>query len=218
MMSYSTFAYATKDFTSAERWLSKGRNKKDRPLYYSGLRLRSGSSTDELVVFHTWFQMDIAKLYRDGTVVVHAPMYTNWRGSQYPSLRSFNVRRLVAHLAGFEKVFQRNWKHYIIEDDPVRTPSKLRSCKACSGTGKRDGFCWAATYTAPCEHGAHISHRTKASENCYHCSGTGRRDYGNRPLKIEWDGSPIRVLNGKLVKKKPTLLEMSIANHVTPSS
>lgn len=218
MMSYSTFIYAIENFDAAERWLSRGRNKKDRPLYYSGLRLRAGSNADELLIFHAWYNIVIAKLHRDGTTTIQAPTAVGWRGTAFKSLNVYNVRRLLTCISSFERIYQKNWKHYIVEHDAPRSPIKLKLCRNCKGSGKQDGYCYDGTANELCEHGMDNYHRTIKSHNCWYCGGVGQRDYGSRPMKMEWDGSPIRIQNGKLVRRKPTLLEMSIANHVVTTS
>jgi hypothetical protein len=42
----------------------------------------------------------------------------------------------------------------------------------------------------------------------------GRREYGNNLISIAWDGSPIRLKDGNLVKQPPTELERRIASYV----
>lgn len=217
-MTYWTFSQATKSFESAERFLSKGRNKSDRPLYYNGLRLRKGTNPDELIIYNAWYRFNIAYMYRDGSRVLEAPMITSWYNNHsYPSINSQGVRRLIRELGGLNRVYKEKHICYIVEDDPELTPDKIQKCRSCRGTGKVDAWCSRAIYN-DCPHGATKAHTVKAGQKCYRCNGVGTANYGAKPKRMQWDGFPIRVKDGKIVKRKPTLLEMSIANHVQPTS
>lgn len=153
-------------------------------------------------------------------------VYTAWGGS-YHILKSQGVRYRIWKYTGIE-VFQRNYQIKVLEDNPARTPTKIQGCRTCSQTGLVDGWCSPSTcydgnrddknvfscpthpgavqsyqyrlwHHLPCPHGLTDSHNVKRDRECYSCSGTGKRDYGNKPISLLWDGSPLRVKDRKIV-------------------
>ena len=56
------------------------------------------------------------------------------------------------------------------------------------------------------------------AHECYYCGGTGKRDYGSKLISLQWDGFPVRLREGKVIKQEPTELEKRIANYVKPNS
>ena len=69
-----------------------------------------------------------------------------------------------------------------------------------------------------CEHGSNTAHIVKRSQQCYSCNGTKKRDYGSKRVSLPWDGSPIKVENGNIVKKPLTDLERIVAAYAGPTS
>lgn len=67
-----------------------------------------------------------------------------------------------------------------------------------------------------CEHGNLAGHNVLKGMSCYCCNGSGKRDYGSKPERTQWDGSPIRIRDGKLIKSIPSLLERMVADNVEP--
>jgi hypothetical protein len=61
-------------------------------------------------------------------------------------------------------------------------------------------------------------HQVKHGQQCYSCNGNGYRDYGSKLVSLIWDGSPLRIRDGSLVKQPPTELEKRIAAYVQPIS
>jgi hypothetical protein len=223
-MSYYNFANATETFDAASRYLSNGRNKKDRPLYYSGLRLRTTTNPNQLAIYHSWYRVDIGYINQDDTRIIQAPSTMGWRGNTFSTLRLYNVRRLVAAFGRLDNVFQKDYKVYIVERDPDLTPPKIRKCRMCFGKGKQDGWCqtrrcWGhdgcdPSTIIPFMGNPDSHHWQPLRDDCYRCKGAGTYDYGSNPKTSEWDGFPLKVFDGKIVRRKPTLLEMSIANDV----
>jgi len=155
---------------------------------------------------------------------------THWGGS-FDILRSQGVRYRIWKYTGIE-VFQRNFQIKVLEAYPARTPTKIQGCRKCSQTGKVDGWCngimcynggrddkgvfscrehpsatqssqYRAWHYLECEHGLYNSHQVKRINHCYSCGGTGKRDYGNKPISLLWDGSPLRVKDRKIVTINP---------------
>jgi hypothetical protein len=177
-------------------------------------------------------------LYSPGTVTTH------WGGSWSP-LRAYSVRFTIYKYTGIE-VVQRNFQFKLYEQNAKLTPSKIQGCRMCSQTGLIDGWCnysvcWdvdsetntcpahmeiklsdvdvqRGRHIIPCEHGSFTSHNVKRSQQCYSCSGTGKRDYGNKRVSLAWDGSPIKVENGNIVRKPLTDLERIVAAYAGPTS
>jgi len=68
----------------------------------------------------------------------------------------------------------------------------------------------------PCSHGNLDSHTVKNGATCYYCQGTKKRDYGSKLERTQWDGTPLRLRDGKLIKSAATLLERMVADYVQP--
>jgi hypothetical protein len=185
-------------------------------------------------------------IHPDNTRTLQSPgtVTTAWGGSWHP-LRAYSVRFTIYKYTGVE-VVQRNFQFKLYEQDAKLTPTKIQGCRMCSQTGKIDGWCnalacWdvdSKTNSCPahmeiklseidiqrgrhvisCEHGNTMGHTVKRSQQCYSCSGTGKRDYGNKRVSLAWDGSPIKVENGNIVRKPLTNLERIVAAYAGPTS
>jgi hypothetical protein len=218
------------DYDSAQTWLAGGRKKYDRPLYTRGLRLQYRGK--DIAVRDKWGGFDPILFHPDGTMTIQAPQSTtSWGGSWNP-LRSQGVRYVIRQFAGLQDVFQRNNNYYITTANALLTPTKIQKCRTCHGSGKVDDWCnpgycranpceehpWASHSTgwhyALCAHGNKDSHKVPQARNCYRCSGNGRKDYGNKPISLMWDGSPLRLKDGNPIKAEPTELEKRIAQYV----
>jgi len=185
-------------------------------------------------------------IHPDNTKTLQSPgtVITAWGGTWQP-LRAYSVRFTLWKYANVE-VVQRNFTFKLYEKDAKLTPSKIQGCRMCSQTGKIDGWCNALAcwdvdintngcpthpemtladvdvqrgrHIIACEHGQTMGHKVKRSQQCYSCSGTGKRDYGNKRVSLSWDGSPIKVENGNIVKKPLTDLERIVAAYAGPTS
>jgi hypothetical protein len=227
-------AWHVKDYDAAKAYLSGGHKKWDRPLYVRGLRVQSRNK--DIAIVDKWFGFEPILFHPDGTLTIQAPisMPTAWGGS-WNTLRSQSVRRNIKEFSGLQGVFQKAGVVYITTQDALRTPSKIQKCRTCRGLGLVDGWCsppycnkafpcdehpeWKPKNTSYwhqglCPHGNTDSHKTPKSDACYYCKGVGLREYGNNLISIAWDGSPIRLKDGNLVKQPPTELEKRIAAYV----
>ena len=230
-------AWHVKDYDSAKTYLSGGHKKWDRPMYVRGLRVQSRNK--DIAIMDKWYSFEPILFHPDGTLTIQAPQSvpTNWGGSWNP-LHSQSVRRNIREFSGLTNVFQRAGTIYITTQDALRTPSKIQKCRTCHGLGLIDSWCspqycnnnfpcadhpeWKPSVShsnynwhyGNCPHGNADSHTVPKAQDCYHCKGVGLREYGNKLISMAWDGSPIRLKDGNLVKQPPTELEKRIAAYV----
>lgn len=223
-----------KDYVTADLYLKGGRKKYDRPLYFGGLRVQSRGTDIAVRADWGWGGFDIALFHPDSSMTIQAPvMNTPWGGS-FSSLRSHSIRYRINHFSGLRDIFQRKGECYIITQDSVISPPKIQGCRSCSRTGLVDGWCnpsycrqenctehpnakvpgHGQWHRVPCEHGIETGHKTVRTNKCWSCNGMGMRDYGSKFAKIKWDGSPLRLRDGNIVKQEPTELEKRIAQYV----
>jgi len=203
-------------------------------------------SSDIQIVMPWISNYPLITIHPDNTRTLESPgiVGTAWGGSWHP-LRSYSVRFTIYKYTGVE-VVQRNFKFKLYEKDAKLTPTKIQGCRTCSQTGRIDGWCnstacWQidsetkncsvhidlelteadiqrGRHLLPCEHGNLTGHTVKRGQQCYSCSGTGKRDYGNKRVSLPWDGSPIKIENGNIVKKPLTDLERIVAAYAGPTS
>lgn len=226
-------AWWIKNYDQAKAYLDGGRKKYDRPMYMRGLRLQTRGN--DIAIRDKWGNFDPILFHPDGSLTLQSPIsVTSWGGTWNP-MWSQGVRYTMTQFSGLANVYQKDRKIWLLEQDAVCTPSKIQRCRSCKGWGKVDGWCSTQTcrnpypcqdhpnyskpnnrywHDLPCVHGHDKSHSMQRSQDCYSCGGAGKRDYGNKPIATEWDGSPIRIRDGKFVKKEPTELERQIANYV----
>jgi len=230
-------AWHVRDYDTAKSYLSGGHKKWDRPMYVRGLRVQSRSK--DIAIVDKWAGFEPILFHPDGTLTIQSPqsVLTHWGGTWNP-LRSQSVRRNIREFSGLQGVFQKAGVIYITTQDALRTPSKIQKCRTCHGEGLVDSWCsppycsnsfpcedhpefeepaknrYGSWHYGKCPHGESDSHMVTKSRDCYHCKGAGRREYGNNLISIAWDGSPIRLKDGNLVKQPPTELERRIASYV----
>ncbi len=224
------------DYATAVTWLQSGRKKTDRPLYSRGLRLQYRSKGN-IAVVDRWSGVDILYYHPDNTMTIQAPTVTTAWGSHYNLAWSQSVRLVLTEYGGFQNVYKKNGRVYILEYDHKNTPPKIQKCRSCSGLGKQKVWCtpvtcWndpckypdRATIGTPnkyrnwhehaCEHGNAKMHQIYSEDDCYRCGGAGKADYGSKPVAMMWDGSPLRIRDGKIINNQPTELEKAIAAYV----
>jgi hypothetical protein len=185
-------------------------------------------------------------IHPDSTRTLWAPgtATTHWGGTWHP-LRAYSVRFTIFKYTGVE-VVQRNFKFQLYERDAKISPPKIQGCRNCSQTGRVDSwcsptYCWdvqreaqrcpthpevtlsvnenqLSRHLLPCEHGDVQGHTVKHGQQCYHCNGARKRDYGSKRVSLAWDGSPIKVENGNIVRKPLTDLERIVAAYAGPTS
>ena len=225
-----------KDYATAVTWLQGGRKKHDRPLYSRGLRLQYRSKGN-IAVVDRWSGMDIVTYHADDTMTIYAPTVTTHWGSTYNLARSQGVRQVLREYGGFQDVYQKNHNVYLLEYDHKMTPPKIRGCNSCRSTGHRKEWCGPiqcySTCDHPdkpilnsiysgrnwhyhaCKHGEPKAHTILNNlEQCFRCNGIGKADYGSKPIAMMWDGSPLRIKDGKVINNQPTELEKAIAAYV----
>ena len=210
----------------ASDYLKGGRKKYIRPLYDRGLYVskvnRWDPDSDIAINYKNPYSEPFITYHKDGSITLKSmsfSQYTNWKPAT-----NYSVRYTIERYAGV-RVFQRNFKIYIVEKDPKLSPPKIQGCRTCSQTGRVDGYCYSHTcygssqvsdgkwectehnyegrsrfHTVPCEHGLDQGHNVKRLNICFTCGGTKKHDYGSKPEKILWNGQPIRFLNGKLIQ------------------
>ena len=212
----------------------------DRGLYLT--KVGKWSNTSDITV--GWRGGNTYVTYHaDNTTTIEAVNTpTHWGGNWNP-LRSMSVRLTLARYANLEKVFIRRGQPYIMEYNSGITPPKIQGCRQCSQSGLLDkwcssSLCWdvevtpEATYTCqrhpdvekeqmtpnyhrvPCEHGKYDSHQVPKGAECYFCNGTRKRDYGSKRVSLAWDGSPLKLKDGKVIKTPITDLERMVADYV----
>jgi hypothetical protein len=227
-------AWWISNYDEAKSYLAGGRKKWDRPMYMRGLRLQQRGK--DIAIADKWFGFDPIVFHPDGTLTIQAPpnSTTRWGGTWNP-LRSQSVRRNIKDFSGLKDIFQRDGVVYIVETDAAIKPPKIQNCRSCRGVGKVDYTCWpdychkaipcedhpeitGARYWhyGTCEHGNKDKHDIPRGRPCYNCKGNGKKDYGSQFIRIAWDGSPIKIHRGNIVKQAPTELEKAIAAYVKP--
>jgi hypothetical protein len=231
--------WSVKDYDTANVYLSEGRKKWKRPLYMRGLHLTKLSNGD-IAINDRWSNMTPVVYHRDGTVTISAPtVMTHWGGT-WNTLRSTTVRYNILQFSGLKGIKQKQFECYLTFQDAVETPPKIQGCRQCKQTGRMDSWCnstycsneWpcedhpdaqqgaspSSWHKVPCEHGVLHGHEVKQGQQCYFCNGSRKRDYGSKLTTFKWDGSPIKLKDGNLIKRPPTELEKRIAAYVQLSS
>jgi hypothetical protein len=234
------------DWDWADAFLKGGRKKYERPLYDRGLRIWKTNKWDvdsdiSIGWKYSGSVSTFVTYHKNGTTTIQGNQQpTHWGGSWTP-LRSQSVRLTIHRYAGI-KVFQRNYKIYLEEDDAPITPPKIQGCRMCKQSGLLDSWCYPTTcwdgrttdtgkcpthpdvvlrlgsswHYSPCEHGYDHGHEVPKGQKCYSCGGTKKRDYGSKPERTQWSGSPLRLREGKIIKSAATLLERMVADYVEP--
>lgn len=166
-------------------------------------------------------------VHNDDSFTLQGGTVNSFWGGNYDIIKSQGIRYRMWKYTGI-RVFQKNYQIRVLELDPARTPSKIQGCRRCAQTGLVDGWCSPPTcydgsrddqgvfscpthpdatqtngyrqwHQLPCSHGGIDGHSVKRGNTCYSCSGTGKREYGNNPISLPWDGSPLRVKDRKIV-------------------
>ena len=230
--------WSVRDYDTATIWLQEGRKKNTRPLYMRGLHMTKINNGD-IVITDKWSQFNPVIFHPNGTKTIQAPVISRQWGS-WDALRSQTVRYNILQFSGIAQIYQKNFKCHLVFQDALTTAPKIQGCKTCRQTGKVDSWCSASYcyqelpceshpdaqprnansnwHIVPCEHNVFDGHQVKQGQQCYYCNGTGKRDYGSKLISLIWDGSPLRIKDGSLVKQPPTELEKRIAAYVQPIS
>jgi hypothetical protein len=194
-----------------------------------------GGSGNAFVIYH-----------KDGTTTIQGHQQpTHWGGSWLP-LRSYSVRFTIQRYAGIQVSQRNWQYHLTEDDAPLTPPKiqGCRTCRQtgkvdawCNSHNCYDGekgpdgkmhcethpdaqflgvqyqYRWHAL---PCEHGNLDGHMVPKAQTCYSCGGNKKRDYGSKYQTTIWDGSPLRLRDGKIIKSAASLLERMVADYVDP--
>lgn len=205
------------------------------------------SKASDIQIVMPWLNnYPLITIHPDNTKTIQAPsqVVTSWGGTWHP-LRAYSVRFTLFKYTGVE-VVQRNFKFQLYERDAKISPPKIQGCRICSQSGRLDTwcsptYCWdvhqetgmcpthteatmsdrekqAGRHMVACEHGDIQGHSVKRGRECYYCNGSKKRDYGSKRISLAWDGSPIKVENGNIVRKPLTDLERIVAAYAGPTS
>ena len=182
----------------------------------------------------------------DNTTTISATKTTAHWGGTWTPIRSQSVRLTIARYANLENVFIRKGQPYIMEYGSGITAPKIQGCRVCKQTGKVDNYCYPMTcwnvipddnnglkcldhpdmevrpshgrwHYLPCQHNLIDSHIVPQGQQCYYCNGTGKRDYGSKRISLAWDGLPLKLKEGKVIKTPITDLERMVADYVRGS-
>lgn len=186
-------------------------------------------------------------IHPDDTMTLEAGLVTTTWGGSWDMLRAYSVRFTIQRYADIE-VVQRNFKFHLYELNGGLTPQKIQGCRTCKQSGKVDSWCHSPScwngniidnkfvcpdhpnavqhnmhtkwHSLPCEHGIENQrgHTITKGQVCYYCNGTGKRDYGSKRISLLWDGSPLKVKDGNIVRKPLTDLERIVASYVGPTN
>lgn len=232
------------DYQWASDWLAGGRKKYERPMYDRGLRmwkLNKWKTDSPIGIGWRWQSYPFVIYHPDNTITIQAQ---NPTGGWNP-LFGYSTRFTIRRYSGIADLYQKNFKFHIVEQQAGFTKPKIYGCRQCKQTGLQDvgcypETCWNVTmdgnkfictdhpdvdlsqpsrgrwHYMPCHHGEDQYHLIKNGQTCYYCNGTKKRDYGSKRESILWDGSPLRIQNGKLIKSAATLLERMVADYVEP--
>jgi hypothetical protein len=233
------------DWQWASTFLAGGRKKYERPLYDRGLRIwktnKWDPDSDINVGWKYGSTQTFVTYHKDGTTTIQGNQQPTHWGSNWLPLRSQSVRLTILRYAGIH-VSQRNFKFYLTESDAPLTPPKIQGCRTCKQSGLIDSWCHPSPCwdmlddnTCPthpdfvhddkwrrgwhynlCPHGQDVGHTQPKGQECYSCGGTKKRDYGSKPERTQWDGTPLRLRDGKIIKSAATLLERMVADYVEP--
>lgn len=228
-------------------YLSHGRKKYERTLYDRGFRVQYANKYNrngDIQLIVPWANNHpLITIHPDDTMTLEAGIVpTNWGGS-WDMLRAYSIRFTLQRYAGIE-VVQRNFKFHLYEQNGGFTPQKIQGCRVCKQSGKVDFYCYAghcwtvekfkcpehpnipesdwphhgSWHKLTCEHGSIDNHTIPKGQKCGYCNGTGKRDYGSKRVSLLWDGSPLKVKDGNIVRKPLTDLERIVASYVGPTN
>ena len=172
---------------------------------------------------------------------------TSWGGTFDP-LRAYSVRFSIYKYTGIEVVQRNYKYRIFEVDAGYTPPKiqKCRQCKGSglADTFCTVHYCYHQTsstplgyiceehgvidpqhvtgrgswHIMPCSHNSYKNHTIPKDRTCYYCSGSGKRDYGSKRISLAWDGSPLKVKDGKIVRQPLTDLERIVESYVGPTT
>jgi len=234
------------DWNWADNFLKRGRKKYERPLYDRGLRIWKTNKWDadsNINVGYAWNLINpFVTYHKDGTTTIQAPTYPHG----WSALRGYSTRFTINRYAGIQVLqrnFKFYLEEHDAPLSPVKMQG-CRMCSRTGlidgwcgpsncydGVKGEDGKMSCETHPdaeyigqvwqynwhmLPCPHNNPKGHKVIRELLCYSCNGVGMRDYGSKPDRTQWDGSPLRLRDGKIIKSAATLLERMVADYVEP--
>ena len=233
-------------YYDASQYLSRGRKKHERPLYDRGLRIWKENKWDpNSPICIGWDKaVPLVTYNQDNSVTIQATQsYSYYNSLRSYSVR-FTIARYSGIKDLFQRNFKFYIVENDARRKPKKEQG-CRQCKQTGKTDVYcyADMCWSANgssnfcsthgiieekymsnqnrwHLIPCEHGFgdknNRSHVVPQGANCDYCNGTKRRMYGGGYEHIQWDGSPLRLKDGNLIKAAATLLERMVADFVQP--
>ena len=234
------------DWDWADTFLRNGRKKYERPLYDRGLRIWKTNKWDansNISIGHKWnLSNPFVTYHKDGTTTISAEQWPNG----WSALRGYSTRFTIFRYAGIHVMQRNFKFYLTEDNAPLSLPKiqGCRTCaqsglldgwcysRTCyEGSQDADGRMHCETHpdatyiginhqyswhSVPCPHGLSDGHEVKKGIVCSTCRGSKKHDYGSKPERMLWNGSPLRLRDGKIIKSAATLLERMVADYVEP--
>lgn len=228
-------------------YLARGHKKYERTLYDRGYRIRRANKfkqNGDLQIYTKWMpSLNLVTIHTDDTITIDGSATMAWGSYPTPNPLGYYSNRLtIMRYAGIS-LFVKNFELKIREENAGLTPTKIQGCRQCKQTGLQDMWCYPSTcydpiptqdgkwicpthpgvgvnrwHRVPCPHNNDKNHMIKDGTDCYYCQGTKKRDYGSKFISIPWDGSPLKVKDGKIYRQPLTELERIVASYVGPTT
>jgi len=232
------------DWDWADRFLKGGRKKYERPLYDRGLRIWKTNKWDadsDINVGYTWNgTTPYVTYHKDGTTTIQGFTYAHG----WSALRGYSTRFTIQRYAGITVLQRNFKFYLQEDDAPLSPPKiqGCRTCaqsglvdgwcwsRTCyDGKLNADGKMYCDTHpeanyigqlhqyrwhSVPCPHGLSDGHPVTKELVCSTCKGSKKYDYGSKPERMLWNGSPLRLRDGKVIKSAASQLERMIADNV----
>jgi hypothetical protein len=232
------------DWNWADTFLKAGRKKYERPLYDRGLRLFKTNKWDadsDINISWAWNTLTpFVTYHKDGTTTISGPTYPHG----WPTLRSQSVKLTIKRYSGVQVTQRNFKFYLIEDNAPLTPPKiqGCRTCSRTGlvdgwcyeyncyeGTINSEGKMYCETHpeasyigqkyqyrwhTMECKHGQTQGHQVTKELRCGTCNGDAVYDYGSKPERMLWTGTPLRIRDGKVIKSAASQLERMIADNV----
>ena len=235
-----------RDWDWADTFLKAGRKKYERPLYDRGLRIWKTSKWDpdsDINIGFPWnLSNPLVTYHKNGTTTIQSATYPHgWN-----AMRGYSARFTINRYAGIKVLQRNFNFYLEEYDAPLSAPKiqGCRTCsqsglvdgwcysspcwqgvKGADGKMSCDihpestyiGKVWQyGWHYMECKHGRTDGHDVKKELVCSTCNGSKKHDYGSKPERTQWSGTPLRLREGKIIKSAATLLERMVADYVEP--
>lgn len=232
-------------YYDASQYLSMGRKKYERPLYDRGLRIWKENKWDPNSPISVGWNLayPLVTYHPDNSVTIQAPQTNMYYNTLRAYSVRFTIARYSGIKDLFQRNFKYYIVEKDARRTPAKEQG-CRQCKQTGKTDLYcyADMCWgpvnnnicnvhgfvddkfmsynARWHIVPCKHGlgdaSNRQHMIPNGADCGYCNGTKRRMYGGGYERIQWDGSPLRLKDGNLIKAAATLLERMVADFVQP--